>query len=1452
MEVFKYLYTLRMNNERQNHMNNEDDFDDTENVVFFGEVSEAELNRYKRLPRHTILPSDISLSQSYFHDEEEEYIDNTKDNNISIGKHQSLITSKENKDEKTTDIFTEPKELTSNFLNNESHTSHILVGENKCNSIENECKNTMANNSNTMFEIEEPNTSMNITINNEKVAESLKITKGIKPSINATFEFSSPSTTGNIPFSQKVIDTEILDRYLRKEFTSSDESSSEEDDNSKSMKQDFTMFEETELGVDVEPSTISDYSSMELTENEKIIYNKAEEKCEDLNSDYENSSYARSSVSSVVECNIVGGNENLETNVGNNVCILKPLNQNDLSTTSDSEVDDSFEEFKEFTPGKQQIFDLRFSKSSIRAKTLVSSKPYMDRIDESTTPKTPKVSAPTILINNSNLRVSEKYLNDITNNSHYDMYNKWEEDSLNLICKSDLMDCSNITDTSKIEQIFEEENLNGSKALNISDSFMEHKIVPRVYDNTTDIMKNDSTRDFRTSNHTSGGNISVTSVNDSINVLCKLNQYSVKSEITSITKKSLKESQHNSFYDEQHSYSYEIKNDSAQNSDLKNTTVSEISNDNNLFDYKNNEEIMKKTKYYKEQAKNELLNLEPLTKLLYYKSECSPKYLKNSEHDISLEEQLSTKYFDTTKVLNNTNSSDTLNLIEKTITDVTFGVILLDKNDSGTIKMEEDNVLCQNKTSENENFTSDLSVIVENKTLEDTCNVSTLNVNLEDTCNDSNSNMNLEDTCNVSNSNMNLEDTCNVSNSNTNLEKSFLDKTNLVVTPLLKDNKSIILDNEKTFNLFYINQSYENKKVDQSILISKEESILAANYNDSVMNVDCTTVISSIRNKTEDCHNDTVSDTVLKEVDSITNLKDTEIEKLKSNFQNEIKEYNFRYFSEENPLNYIPNKEYQSDSLETSNKIDNSTNLNKESRKSDEDQEFHDSNLKEKKLLDFTIMQQITPEVNSDKKQKLFDFSIIDHTPASKNLQKTFINENLVKKDALIDLSVADQIWNLESVTMDQSTLSSELHNISADSNVNYTYNNIETTTLETFDDSILISSSVSDLKPNLAQMKSNFPISLQGNDLGLQFNFQKSKLENSSEMLDKTIEKIENLELSVSIESEEMKSFEESTIKQQEIIDQIPIIKIDCETQSKLNLSNVTEFVDADKKKIKESCEPCIVDFSIIELHSHPVDTPQNVSVVCEADLIQMSETLMEKDRQVVSLDSNVSITPEHQSIDNSSYDTDDTIVCIQSIEQNHSSELLNDVKMDDISLIMESPEKSNTSESFHSIELDNVPDDNKRKMESMQEPQNQEKKMKIEEPKTPLSMLFKFRDMFKSSEKPKCNFGYRKENEPLLDLYNQSKSSNLLITDDKNQFLKPSSLKKPEVIVKSRIPCKVEEKSMTKIDEFNTSGLLASEFVKPKTGIPKLVGGPVLMDVSNSATKKLQESKIPSKFQK
>lgn len=64
---YNYVYlnckiSFRMNNSNNNSMNSiPKEFDYDDGVVCFGTVTEIQKERFKRLPRHTILPSDILL-----------------------------------------------------------------------------------------------------------------------------------------------------------------------------------------------------------------------------------------------------------------------------------------------------------------------------------------------------------------------------------------------------------------------------------------------------------------------------------------------------------------------------------------------------------------------------------------------------------------------------------------------------------------------------------------------------------------------------------------------------------------------------------------------------------------------------------------------------------------------------------------------------------------------------------------------------------------------------------------------------------------------------------------------------------------------------------------------------------------------------------------------------------------------------------------------------------------------------------------------------------------------------------------------------------------------------------------------------------------------------------------------------------------------------------------------
>jgi len=287
---------------------------------------------------------------------------------------------------------------------------------------------------------------------------------------------------------------------------------------------------------------------------------------------------------------------------------------------------------------------------------------------------------------------------------------------------------------------------------------------------------------------------------------------------------------------------------------------------------------------------------------------------------------------------------------------------------------------------------------------------------------------------------------------------------------------------------------------------------------------------------------------------------------------------------------------------------------------------------------------------------------------------------------------------------------------------------------------------------------------------------------------------------------------------------------------------------------------ECAIIDFSIIEqpllqtselknsANITSAESDCNVSNINEMSVVSTAN--INSNEQVVVSSENpvVVMTSENKSEEsiNDSSDTNNTVNFFKESPSLHEIKFLTDMQLNDESLLMESPDKSSIAESFHSIESEHVHEDNKRKMEAIQEYQSKEKKIKVmnEEPKTPMSMLYKIRSMFQSSEKRPLHG----TNENYLKLNKSHQNLNLCkYEENKDNFTKPISLKKSEVLVKSKIPCKVNDRSMLKNDELNNSSLLNNSI---KT-IPKRVPF-VLSDVSNSSNKKCPESRIPSKFQK
>lgn len=307
----------------------------------------------------------------------------------------------------------------------------------------------------------------------------------------------------------------------------------------------------------------------------------------------------------------------------------------------------------------------------------------------------------------------------------------------------------------------------------------------------------------------------------------------------------------------------------------------------------------------------------------------------------------------------------------------------------------------------------------------------------------------------------------------------------------------------------------------------------------------------------------------------------------------------------------------------------------------------------------------------------------------------------------------------------------------------------------------------------------------------------------------------------------------------------------------------------DSNHKLCTNSNKDAIVDFSIIDQRLlenvdlkdntdvMSVDSDRNLSNLIEMSLVSIPVNKSDEKPVILSenpIEVKTSDNGFKTSIDSSSNEINSpTLQFEESPFLHNNTELLTDIQMNDESLLTETPEKSSIIDSFHSIELDHVQEDNKRKIDTIQEYDNSEKKMKVETEtlKTPMSMLYKIKNMFRSSEKQLSCVNNTKENN-LKSGKCYQKLNFGKFEENNDNFTKPTSLKKSEIPTKSKIPCKVTDRS-SKNDEFNNSSLSSlNDSIKQKKTIPKFSGVPVLSDVSNSSNRKCTESRIPSKFQK
>ncbi|XP_060863563.1 protein PF3D7_1417600-like isoform X2 [Metopolophium dirhodum] len=524
---------------------------------------------------------------------------------------------------------------------------------------------------------------------------------------------------------------------------------------------------------------------------------------------------------------------------------------------------------------------------------------------------------------------------------------------------------------------------------------------------------------------------------------------------------------------------------------------------------------------------------------------------------------------------------------------------------------------------------------------------------------------------------------------------------------------------------------------------------------------------------------------------------------------------------------------------------------------------------KTQKLLDFSIIQQTPTFDNPSKKQKLLNFSIVDQTPILLSTQKKYPIDNVINDDSLINFSSVDQMWNSEVVTKDEINFK-DLHNSS-----NYSSSN-NLSTISAPDLELLADESIKRNTSNFSN--SSFDQTITDSNLNLSTYSCASKTQN-------VITELNNLEPLVLInkqivadkpsdslnqtvklnESRQKTFYDKHCVAEASTKVVKPDLKLLSNTTSNQNIDSAVFKDDSNQDPCFNSNERAIVDFSIIhqgllenvELKNNTAitsfESDRNVSNLIEMSFVTKSEeqTILSSENPIIPITSH---SISENSIQSRSDEMNSTALHLEeSTFLHNNTELLTDIQMKDESLLIESPEKSSIIDSFHSIELDHVQEDNKRKMETTQEYDNNEKKMKVETEmlKTPMSMLYKIKNMFRSSERQPSCVNNTKENNLKSNKCYQKLNFNKF-EENNEDFTKRITLKKPEVI-RSKIPCKVTDRSLIKNDEFNSSSLLSlNDSIKQKKTIPKLTGVPVLSDVSNSSNRKCAESRIPSKFQK
>lgn len=1091
------------------------------------------------------------------------------------------------------------------------------------------------------------------------------------------------------------------------------------------------------------------------------------------------------SVPSAIKLNISDEQNSSDTAV--NICTLTPFGQeddNDLSYCSDSVLedvcDDSIVSDKYYiTPGKQRIFDMRHTNLSIRSKNFVSSAPSMDRIKENITP---------VMLNVLNTCSITTYDN-CSSSVYEENPNTSDTGKINLSTVD-----FNQTDENKLESTMV---INETHKNNLSD-LMEYDTIDtlssseNLYHSTSnEILKND-----KHNIENSIIDVKVVPADDSI-CIEKESTYSNNKLLDiplEVVKKHL--------------------------NDL-NTVVNKVDFDNTI----NNESII----ISETDVVNGDNDKEKLSNSMNLRKYSNDSSAINSTYGDACINKLFTNSYD--ESLKETNQTQDLSNVIKIYDEEKPMNIMSDTTINETLQTNECNI---NKTLKN-------LTKLDNSYL-DTTELSYLNevpIALESTSYNIKHHLDFEPVlCKMSSNN--LSTCCGQSEMNES-DNNDLTQENKLKYIYSSDVSMISVENKETSIADYYGPIESNLSV-----IIENRTMEESASNDKEQNNEVSNTLST--------QNGNISSTNLI-LDNDKNLGQKNVAEI-SNFDNiELDPESKSPNQEQHVLNnYVQQSSLlnvSKDSLESYNGIENLFNLETDKKV----QQLQYNTPKVQKLLDFSFIQPTLADENQSNKQKLLNFSIVEQTPVSKSIQKLSSNKIMDNKNTLIDFSSVDQMKEFDETISENGDVLR--NNSKSPFNDNF-LNNLSTVSPPDFE--CFMDEST---KSNLTN-ESNFTMinTVTGTDLNrstysdeickskmkadqateeifelrsIDDNYcsiKKNKLSNSSNI---TIGQTESLELSGSTEK----------IK--------PRTKYLTSVSEKQNVENLNSSILCSNQLLDLNSKECvIVDFSIIEqtmsqasdLNTYknikPDENITNFIDMSMADTKSYGHVFPSVKHSVI----NVTSDNETENFLNSNKDeVKKTSINLEESKRFYNDTLLNDIQMDNVSFLMESPKISSSNESFHSIEFNNADEDNKRKM-SVQDLCSIEKKMKLEseELKTPMSMLYKIKSMFRSSEKPanySCNTKSDKCYHAMSDLEN------------KYNFTKSVSSKKSEVLAKSKIPCIVTDKSAIKNDGLNSS-LSLNDTIKPKRVIPKFSGVPVLSDVSNSSNRKCPESRIPSKFKK